>query len=672
MMATARRFIRFIRPPLLIAALAFVFDLAFAFRVSYMGATDDKVSALVVDELLGFVIRTQAEIITLLVLVAATLWAISRGLLGLPRRRAYAGVAATWVLLMLAHCRRWPAVYADLRDIRPIPDAVFLSVTEGIGGIALMAALAAVLIWQTVRALPHPMPWTRWPRLVAGVALIAGLFHVAGRAPQTPEWRRQPSTDPARPDVLFLMTDSWRADHFECRADSALTPRLGALCQRYGSHHYDAYASQPRTFGSVASIFTGLDPDQSGVRHMMAAAADRDLRDRSLTARFTAAGYRTVAVSGFAGDVFPRVALGFETLDTPTFGFEVVVREFSYRAHPLLLPFFSTNRLGREHLAPVYRTFMDLADPDLEVARAYDLAAEPDPRPLFLTVFLSTTHSPYAVHSGHAHRRGDDPVVARYRWHPPSYRKTIVDPALYPAIAHRYADAVQTVDATLATLAEQALARGNTLVIITSDHGELLYEFGEGNHGDHIFGPQQLAVPVVVLDGREGIPPAPVPAATTPPPIHALKHTLQAAVQAIETRTPFTLPTIDHHFAESGIIISALGPHVIEGYRLDYPELLDLLDLDRATRDMVVQPRFAHAVEVGKFRLMITPEWAFAYVPGCRKPRMSMLPRAEQVRALPSDSLGAAHPDAIEAAWAAMRQRWGPDLVRRDRCGLLD
>ena len=669
--AIARRLWMAVRPPLLIALAALVLDLFVAFRVSYMGVTDSKVSALVISELWGLVLRTQLEIISLLFMVSAGLWALHRGLLGLKGRSAYLGVVGTWSLVVLVHCRRWPAVYADLRDIRPIPDAVFIGVAEGTLGVLLMVGAAGVVLTLTARTLGRMASLARWVRAGLGVAAIGVLVVFVGSPPSRPEWTRRASDDPTRPDVLLLMADSWRADHFECRADSALTPRLGGLCERYGSQHFSAYASQPRTFGSVSSIFTGLAPPESGIAHMMVGASHRDLRDRSLTRRFEAMGYRTVAVSGFAGDVFPRVDLGFDTLDTPTFGFQVVVREFSYRAHPLLFPFFSTNRVGRDLIAPVYRTFMDLADPDLEAAPAYELAAEPDARPLFLTLFLSTSHSPYGVHSGEAHRRGDDPVEARYRWHPPAYRNVDVEPALVPAIAHRYADAVHAVDDALGALAEQALAGGNTLVVITSDHGELLYELGEGSHGDHIFGAQHLSVPVVVLDGRSGVGPPPPPSSAHPP-IYALKDTLGAAVRAVETGTPYVLPPHDRHFAESGIIISALGPRNIEGYRLDYPEVLDLLELDQQAGDMVVQQRWERIVELGKFRLMVTPEWAFAYSPGCKEPRMSMVPRDATAGALPGNSVGADHPEAIEAAWVAMQERWGPELVRRDRCGLPD
>jgi hypothetical protein len=652
----------------LITACAFFLDLVVAFRVSFMGVTDDKVSDLVLSELLGLVVQIQAKIVALLFAVALVLWLVARAGLGLKGRRAYLGVVAIWGLVLVRHARMWPAVYVDLRDVRPVPDVLFVGVVEGWLGVGVMAAVAGTLLWLAGRALWVERTTARAARALVGLGVVAGLFALAGHVPATPAWARVPASDPSRPDVLLLMADSWRSDHFECRGDSAITPRLGALCERMGRNHYTAYAAQPRTFGSVSALFTGLAPDQNGISHMMVRAEHRDLNGASLSRRFSELGYRTEAISGFAGDVFPRVNLGFDRLTAPTFGFEVVVREFSFRAHPLLMPFLSTNRLGREHIAPVYGSFMDLADPAFEVLGAYEAGNTPDPRPLFMTLFLSVSHSPYAVNARQARRRGADPVVARYRWHPPAYRNTGVDPALYPAIRRRYADGVQAVDDALATLAERALAQGNTIVVITSDHGELLYEFGEGNHGDHVFGDQHLAVPVVVLDGRAGIAPSPAHDAKG---LYALKDTLATVLEAVKTRQPVVLPPLDRVFAESGIIISALGPEVIKGHRLDYPEMLDLIEMNPALGDMQVQAQWANTVELGKFRLMLTPDWAFVYSPGCKAPRMAMLPRGANARGLPRDSVGAAHPEALAGAWAAMEARWGTDLVRRTRCGLV-
>jgi len=675
-LTTRARLWRLVRPVLAIAAVAFVFDVLMAFRVSYLGVTDDRSSDAVVELFLGTILLIQARIAAIVIGIAALLWTAVRGGLGLSAGRAYVATALLWLSLLVQHARLWPAAYADALEARPVPGVLFLAVVEGWLGTAFVVAAVLAVAVLLALDLARDRRLSRIFRAVLGCAAAAGLFLVVSATPSTPAWERVPTGGPERPDVLLLMSDSWRADHFECRATSELTPRLGALCQKYGATHLRAYPPQPRTFGSVSALFTGLPPDKSGVLHMMVRREHRDLSGRSLLRRFADLGYRTEAVAGFVGDVFPRVNLGFERIHAPTFGFATIISEFCLRAHPLILPLVSTNAFGRDVIEPAFWAFLDLADPGLEIARAYKVAAEPDPRPLFLTVFLSVTHSPYAVNTRRARRRGGDPLPARYRWHPPAWRNVELAVDLPPAIRNRYADAVQAADEVLGALAEQALARGNTIVVITSDHGELLYEFGEGNHGDHVFGDGHLAVPLVIFDSRAKALPtepervvSPSPTGETDTALHALMDTLPAVLRGIEEGRRISVPARNVLYAESGVILSALGPQIIAGYRVDYPELLGLLELDHELGDVVLQERWVRTVELGKFRSLMTPGWTFYYSPGCKEPRLSMVPRLTTAKALPAYSVGDRHPEAVERAWELMQERWGADIVRRDRCG---
>ena len=54
----------------------------------------------------------------------------------------------------------------------------------------------------------------------------------------------------------------------------------------------------------------------------------------------------------------------------------------------------------------------------------------------------------------------------------------------------------------LKSLERQGLAE-NTILVVTADHGELLYDNGHGQgHGDHLFGDEVIHVPLVVYDPR--------------------------------------------------------------------------------------------------------------------------------------------------------------------------
>jgi arylsulfatase A-like enzyme len=622
-------------------------------RVSYMGNTDEGATHLLVSLFWPLILLMQAKIVAVLLVASTLFWAWGRFGLGLGRRGAAVAGGLLWLGVTLSHARTWPAPYSDLHDIRPIPDALLRSLLEGWAGWAAMGIGAAVI---GVMVLRQGTPARTRQAVAAAAAVVVVL--AAGALPTLPAWERQPVAE-GLPDVLVLASDSWRADHFECRADSTLTPKLGALCERLGTVHPASYTAQPRTFGGLVSVFTGMSPDESGVTHMMVRGPKRQIADKSLVPRFAELGYRTVAVSGYAGDVFPRVNLGFEEVHANKFGFESVVGEFCLRWHPLIWPLLATNRFGR-WLAPRFRGFPDLADPVLEASDAVRRANEDDPRPLFLTVFLSATHNPYPGRRGAAWRRGDDTGAGRYRWWNAPAHANHLDQALIETVRHRYADAVQLTDEVLGSIAEQALGRGNTIVVLISDHGELLYEFGEGVHGDHLYGGQQSEVPLVILDGRAGAArPAPVG------PLHAIRDALPAVLAAVETGGPVAIRGRDHLFLQSGITLLAFNEALIKGRGGQYPRMLGLLQVDRSIGDVVVQPRWDEVVELQKFRGLVTPEWLFVYAPGCRGPRMAMFPRDEQIRASPEYSIHDEHPAEVEQAWSMMEAHWGKTLVSR-------
>jgi hypothetical protein len=67
------------------------------------------------------------------------------------------------------------------------------------------------------------------------------------------------------------------------------------------------------------------------------------------------AGYRTGVVSDFAGDIFPRIELGFQRVQAPRFTFDDLLTQGNLEIHTLLFPFL-LNRAGRA-LFPVLREF---------------------------------------------------------------------------------------------------------------------------------------------------------------------------------------------------------------------------------------------------------------------------------------------------------------------------
>lgn len=94
---------------------------------------------------------------------------------------------------------------------------------------------------------------------------------------------------PTRPNVLLITIDTLRAD----RVGGGLTPAIDSVAAR-GVRFTHARATAPLTLPSHASIMTGLQPPEHGVRLNGVALGARPALARS----FQAAGYRTGAFVG--------------------------------------------------------------------------------------------------------------------------------------------------------------------------------------------------------------------------------------------------------------------------------------------------------------------------------------------------------------------------------------
>jgi arylsulfatase A-like enzyme len=127
----------------------------------------------------------------------------------------------------------------------------------------------------------------------------------------------------------------------------------------------------------------------------------------------------------------------------------------------------------------------------------------PPERPFALAVFFSSGHFPYASRWPYYLRHGTDGYAG-----PDLFMRRAPDHAGSddaPTVARvrgLYAGALEATDAalgrTLAALGSAGVL-DHTLVVLTADHGETLFEADRGlGHGDHLAGREALMVPLVM------------------------------------------------------------------------------------------------------------------------------------------------------------------------------
>lgn len=529
-----------------------------------------------------------------------------------------------------------PALYVDAFYARGgLARTVHVLVTDTLGawGVMLIGGLALVLYLAGPRR-----TWNEWParlrtiqremraiatrgtaRAASGTLVALAIGALATFALPMP--KRAAAAGASKPNVLVIAADSFRFD----RLDAKTAPHLTALAER-GARFDRAYVSLPRTFPSWVTLLTGRHPHHHGIRNMFPRWEDRAKDFDALPERLGKAGYRTAVISDYAGDIFGRIDLGFGEVDTPTFDMRELVRQRALERETPLLPFLD-DRAGRA-IFPVLRELADAADPELLAADALRAIDRTSGAPFFATVFFSTAHFPYAAPEPWAARFTNGKYRGRFKYDKPVGLGKDAPPDAddVEQIRGLYDGAIASIDDACGQLLAGLDRRGllqNTIVVVTADHGESLYEGNHGSgHGDHLFGDEATHVPFVVVDPRK----APVKRVPTivrdvdlAPTLYALTgvtppadldgRSLAAALDGQSLPDAFA-------YAETGLWFTQEIPAVPADLRLPYPTLEGITELDAAHGDeIVIEREMKNLTRVAKHRMIRDARWKLVYAP---------------------------------------------------------
>jgi arylsulfatase A-like enzyme len=536
--------------------------------------------------------------------------------------------------------------------------------------LALCAAVGTsvtLLAWALAHAPPASARTARLERAAA--------FSAAAHAADPAGAPREPR-DGARPNVLVIAADSLRAD----RLDPRTAPHLTALAAR-GTRFDRAYVSLPRTFPSWVTLLTGRHPHHHGIRSMFPRWDERTRDFDALPERLARAGWATGVVSDYAGDIFSRIDLGFETVRVPEFDFRQLVRQRALERETPLLPAIDS-RVGRS-VFPVLREMNDAADPTLLAANAVrTMRALEREGPFFLVVFFSTAHFPYAAPAPYYGRFTDSAYRGRYKYFKPVGLGREAQPdardeqqvrALYDGAVLAIDDAAQSI---LDALESDGIAN-DTVVVVTADHGETLFDHGHGQgHGDHLFGDEGTHVPLVVVDPRH---PGPrretgiVRDVDLAPTLYAL--TGVAPPDDLDGRSlapalgggavaPILAPALA--YAETELWFTEDIPGLPSELRMPYPGIARLTEVDTQHGDQVVLERQIRPLTImARHRMVRDDRWKLIYVPTRTGVRWLLFDTRDD----PGEEhdVAAEHPEVTARLqgelWAWMRR--DPDMTER-------
>ncbi|MBI4612531.1 MAG: sulfatase [Planctomycetes bacterium] len=501
--------------------------------VVFQGSQENEFSDLARSDYIGFLALLELKMLAGYLLVAALhAVAVHPPIAILARRRGWGRwrIALASVLLSVAAT---VAVALGVATIKPYllagPFAKFWwkiygGTPEFLRGVVWTPAFFWILLGLYALFLaryyaPRAWAWSgRHPRLaraavVGGFPLVLGALLLSALPARARP--KHPQPEEKRWNVLVLAADSLRGDRIGANGYSRPTSPTIDRVAAEGATFRLCLTPIASTLEGWLSLLTGQYPMHHGMRHMFPSREEADHAAANpvlLTRILREQGYRTAVVSDWAGNNFRLVDYGFEDVRVRHVqNFKVFLTEAVMLCHPFLSIYYQ-NETGQA-IFPELEILSTNRTPD-QVTRqlkdSIDAAAE-DGRPFFLVGFYSTTHLPYSAKYPYyelfsdPNYRGpnrsqlefdiDEFITGGFAKDlPPHEIQHIGD--LYDGTVRQFDDAVAEV---LEHLQERGLAK-NTIVVITSDHGDDLYEPGTTlGHGISFNGGDQTNhIPLVI------------------------------------------------------------------------------------------------------------------------------------------------------------------------------
>jgi arylsulfatase A-like enzyme len=363
--------------------------------------------------------------------------------------------------------------------------AAVLGLGVGVGG---TRAYRARRDW-VLTAARRGLPW------LAGLVLLAfGAVTVGSRLAERGRMAGLGPVPAGKPNILLLVLDTERGDHLSWSGyPRKTTPILDSLAEQ-GLGHLAAFAPSAWTLPSHATIFTSRPQREHRAGIMRRPYLDDRLP--TLAGELAGAGYVT---GGFVANTFwcgrhTGLARGFHRYrDLYGNAGDAVARTSLGRrlAYRVLPRFGPSNIPGRKSAADVNAEFLGWLD------RAGS-------HPWFGFLNYLDVHAPYrapapfdGMYSGQPRRRESAGAIAIGRLdggegppNPETLRRAI----------DSYDEALRFLDAQIGNLLLELKRRGrleNTLIIVTSDHGESFGEHNMMNHGHSLYR-DQLHVPLIL------------------------------------------------------------------------------------------------------------------------------------------------------------------------------
>jgi arylsulfatase A-like enzyme len=478
-------------------------------------AMDNKFSKIAKDDFMGFLIGQNA-----LMLIAYVILGIAGAFLLQPFvtwiapkiriRKWWVVPAVAWGLAWLTH-HYFLARMIESRPyfmpeaggnwftllVYPLSPALRTTAAFVIFQILPLIILAVALSWQIHRRGRRAWIVTSGIALVGGIAF--GANHFKSRAPAV-------GPDSQLPNILIIGSDSLRGDRLgvsgyrpkrsDGPAAAGVSPFIDSLAAK-SINFRTCYAPIGSTLESGVSLMASQYPHTHGLRHMFPdkpTVEEARRRTVPMASLLRQKGYDTSAIGDWCAGYYELMPLGFENISVSSFdSFKIYMSQAVVIAHSIIPTYFD-NAFGYK-LYPQINSFASFVTPDVVTNRVKTRLSEvaENRRPFFWHVFYSCTHLPYQSREPYASMFIDPsyhgPNKKAFPFDVDSFAsKTNLEEiltaapardrehinAVYDGCVRQFDDCVKEI---VQSLEMNGLAK-NTIIIVTGDHGDDLYDPG--------------------------------------------------------------------------------------------------------------------------------------------------------------------------------------------------
>lgn len=500
---------------------ALFFTIQFALGIWRLSQSTDgmmnKFSSLARDQYFGFLVLQN-----LLVLAAYAMLAIAATLLAQPlasiwtrrsKHRCFGAIALRGFLitalvhgyctLRLVETRPYFLNEAEFghwyyKTLDLIPEAI-----KPAGLFTLFTLAPAFLIPIALSTHIHRHGRRGWLAILAALAFTATAIGFTRSI--TPLTTTRPSSGKA-PNILIIGSDSLRGDRLGCagyrpqRSDgpaaAGVSPTIDKLADQ-SIRFENCYTAIASTIESGIQLMTSRYPHSHGIRQMYPDRETVETTKRTTTpiaSLLREKGYDCAAIGDWCAGYYEVVPLGFEHVSVSNFdNFKIYMSQAVVMAH-FIVPLYFDNALGY-HVFPQLKSFAQFVTPEIVTKRVEQRleSIASQGKPFFWHVFFSCNHLPYRSTEPYVsmfadptyrgpNRNGVDfdidefiggtDLESKWKTLPPAEINQVR--ALYDGCTRQFDDCVAQI---LAALKRHKLD-GETIVIITADHGDDHYEPG--------------------------------------------------------------------------------------------------------------------------------------------------------------------------------------------------